>query len=442
MKNYIAILVTAFAIQFLLNAQTKVPDWAYNATIYEVNVRQFTPEGNFKAFQKHLPRLKELGVDILWLMPIHPIGIVNRKGSLGSYYSVKDYVDVNPEFGNKADFKELVNEIHKLGMYVIIDWVANHTAWDHKWVTEQPDFYTQDSLGNIIHPNPDWFDVADLNYDNKIMRKEMINALQYWVKDFDIDGYRCDVAGMMPTDFWNEVRPELDKLKPVFMLAEWDSPELHEKAFDMSYDWNLYRTMNAIYKGEKNATDMKKYLLENKKRFPINSFLMQFTSNHDENTWNGTEFERLGEAAKMFAVFTYLIPDMPLIYNGQEAAFNKRLDFFEKDLIEWKESKYFELYKKLNLLRKQNNVLWSGLKGGELTIVETSASSNVLAFTRSKNNNKILAVFNFSSKEQTIKINSEFINGVYKDFDDESNKELNTTLELSLKPWSYKIFVQ
>lgn len=316
-----------------LNAQLKTPDWAQNATIYEVNVRQYTPEGTFAAFQKHLPRLKELGVDILWLMPINPIGEKNRKGTLGSYYSVKDYKDINPEFGNKNDFKNLVDEIHKLGMYVIVDWGANHTAWDHNWVINHPEYYTKDSLGNFVPPVADWADVVDLNYDNTDLRKEMIDALCYWIKDFNIDGYRCDVAGMIPTEFWNNAREELDKIKPVFMLAEWETPDLHEKAFEMTYAWEIHKLLNSIYKGEKSPEDLKDLIVNDKRKFQDYAYRMLFTSNHDENTWNGTEFERLGEAAEMFAALTYVIPGMPLIYNGQEAGFNKRLEFFEKDEI-------------------------------------------------------------------------------------------------------------
>lgn len=228
------------------------PEWSYDKAIYEVNVRQYTEEGNFKAFEKHLPRLKELGADILWLMPIHPIGEKNRKGTLGSYYSVKDYNAVNPEFGTLDEFNSLVKMIHKMGMYVIIDWVANHTSWDNNWIEEHPEFYTTDSVGNIISPNPDWTDVADLNYDNKELRKEMINALKFWVEECDIDGYRCDVAGMVPTEFWIEARTELEKVKNVFMLAEWDTPDVH-LAFDMTYDLDLHHILNGLAKEEKNG---------------------------------------------------------------------------------------------------------------------------------------------------------------------------------------------
>ncbi len=244
------------------------PDWSYNKIIYEVNIRQFTDDGSFNAFKRHLPRLKEMGVGILWFMPIHPIGEKNRKGTLGSYYSVKDYKAVNSEFGTLKEFKDLVDIIHKMGMYVIIDWVANHTAWDNEWIIEHPEFYTKDSLGNIISPNPDWTDVADLNYENKELWAAMIDALKFWVKEYDIDGYRCDVAGMMPIEFWVEARKELDNIKPVFMLAEWDTPEMH-LAFDMTYDWTLHKIMNGIAEGEKSVTDLIDHINIDNKKYPI-----------------------------------------------------------------------------------------------------------------------------------------------------------------------------
>lgn len=210
------------------------PEWVKNAVIYEVNVRQYTPEGTFNAFTEHLPRLKTLGVDILWFMPVNPIGVKNRKGPLGSYYSVKDYTAVNPEFGTMEDFRRLVEQVHEQGMYAIIDWVPNHTAWDHRWTKEHPDWYKQDEKGEFVSPF-DWTDVIQLDYDNEEMRQEMIEEMIFWIRESDIDGYRCDVAHMVPVDFWDEARKELDKVKPVFMLAESDQYFLHKNAFDMTY---------------------------------------------------------------------------------------------------------------------------------------------------------------------------------------------------------------
>ncbi|MDT3695184.1 MAG: alpha-amylase family glycosyl hydrolase [Ignavibacterium sp.] len=418
--------------------QPLAPDWAKNSTIYEVNLRQFTKEGTFNSFLQHLPRLKELGIDILWLMPINPIGKLNRKGTLGSYYSVKDYVDVNPEFGTKEDFKILVNEIHNQNMHVIIDWVANHTAWDNEWVKTNPEFYSKDSSGKFVPPVPDWSDVIDLNYDNQELWKEMISALKYWVKEFDIDGYRCDVAGMVPVEFWNEVRVELDKIKPVFMLAEWDTPEMHKLAFDMTYDWELHKIFNGIYAEEKKSTDIIKHIFNDQKKYPDYAYRMQFTSNHDENSWNGTEFERLGEAAEVFAVLTYIIPGMPLIYNGQESGFNKRLEFFEKDSIIWKINKFEKLYKNLNELKEKNKALWAGNEGGAIDFIIND--DDILIIKRNKENNEVIGFFNLAEKEIETEIPLERTDGVYIDFNDKHPIELNGNLQLKLKPWSYKIF--
>lgn len=438
MKRYLILFLLFVLPSQQSFSQPVVPDWAKNSTIYEVNIRQFSKEGTFKSFQQHLPRLKELGVDILWLMPINPIGKLNRKGTLGSYYSVKDYVDINPEFGTKEDFKTLVDEIHNHGMHVIIDWVANHTAWDNKWVKTNPEFYTKDSSGNFVPPVPDWSDVIDLNYDNKELWKEMISALKYWVSEFDIDGYRCDVAGMVPIEFWNEVRTELDKIKPVFMLAEWDTPEMHKFAFDMTYDWDLHKIFNGVYAKERSSSDIIKHILNDQKKYPDYAYRMQFTSNHDENSWNGTEYERLGKAAEVFAVLTYVIPGMPLIYNGQEIGFNKRLEFFEKDSIIWKENKFEKLYKNLNELKEKNKALWAGIESGSVDFINNN--NDILIIRRSKENKEVIGFFNLTEKETEANTRLEKASGVYISFNNDQQIELNGNFQLKLKPWSYIIF--
>jgi len=304
-----------------------MPNWAKNANIYEVNTRQYTPEGTFKAFQKQLPRLKEMGVEILWLMPINPIGEKNRKGTLGSYYSIKNYTEINPEFGTEADFKNLVNEAHKLGMHVIIDWVANHTSWDNIWMKDHSDWYTKDSLGNITVPaGTDWDDTADLNYDKPELRRAMIDAMSYWVKNADIDGFRCDVAGMIPLNFWMHARKAIEEIKSdCFFLAEDGEPRIHQ-AFDMSYDWPLKDIINDIAKGKKNVNDLIKHFENESKKFKPEDLRMQFTTNHDLNTWNGSEYERLGDApVDAFTVLTYTLPGMPLTYTGQEEPLKKNV---------------------------------------------------------------------------------------------------------------------
>jgi cyclomaltodextrinase / maltogenic alpha-amylase / neopullulanase len=424
---------------FTLSAQNfSPPEWSYNKSIYEVNVRQFTEEGTFNAFSRHLPRLKEMGVGIIWLMPVHPIGEVNRKGTLGSYYSVKDYWGINPEFGNKTDFRNLVNEIHSLGMFVILDWVANHTAWDNPWISEHPGWYTRNELGRIVSPVDDWTDVADLNFENKEVWSAMTEALKYWVDEFDIDGYRCDVAGMVPTEFWIQARTELEKIKPVFMLAEWDTPELH-RAFDMTYSWDHHKLMNSIAAGEANAKDMREFFEKENKEYSKKDFRMRFTDNHDENSWNGTVFERLGESAEMFAVFKSVIPGMPLVYSGQEAGLNKRLEFFEKDLIEWEKHPFFGIYKKLLNHKKRNKALLNGDKGGELEYIEVNYPEEIFAFSREMKDDKILGIFNFSSNSVNVNISGENIRGKYRNLFNDSMVDFSSNAAFVLPAYGYLV---
>ncbi|MFO8000500.1 MAG: alpha-amylase family glycosyl hydrolase, partial [Marinilabilia sp.] len=380
-------------------SKAPTPEWSQDAVIYEVNIRQYTKEGTFNAFADHLPRLKELGVDILWLMPVHPIGEEKRKGSLGSYYSVKDYKGINPEFGNMEDFRNLVKKAHDMDMYLILDWVANHTAWDHPWTEEHPDWYLTNDDGEIIAPHEDWTDVAGLDYDNREMRSEMTDALKFWVEEADIDGYRCDVAGMVPVDFWEAAREELEEVKPLWMLAEdEDETELLEYAFNANYGWSFHHIMNDVANGEKDATHITGYFNQIDSVYPTGAYPMQFTSNHDENSWNGTVFERMGkEAAKTMAALTFTAEGMPLIYSGQEVGLDKQLEFFEKDQIEWKEeSDMTDLYQDLTSLQSANQALWNGKAGGEMTFIDTNEEEKVLCFSRRKDGNTVVALFNLS----------------------------------------------
>lgn len=416
------------------------PEWNRNAVIYEVNVRQFTPEGTFNAFMEHLPRLKELGVDILWFMPVHPIGEKNRKGTLGSYYSVKDYKAINPEFGTMDDFRAVVNRAHELGMYVILDWVANHTAWDNPWVEEHPEWYTRDTNGNMIAPF-DWTDVAELDYDNDNMRAAMTDALKFWVEEADIDGYRCDVAAEVPTDFWESARAALDSVKPVFMLAEAELPEHHIHAFDMSYAWELHHIMNEIAKGKKGVADIDKYFIKHDTLYPRDAYRMYFITNHDENSWNGTEYERLGDAVDAFAVLTYTLPGMPLIYSGQEAALKERLEFFEKDTIGWDDFPLKEFYTSLGKLRKENKALWSGTSGGVLERVRVNGSKDIYAFLRTKDGNKVLSLTNMSLHDTVFTLRGPAVEGVYLDWFSGEQAEVDKNTEFRLGPWEYKVLV-
>ncbi len=453
-ENYVTIIILAIAVTgvlFFVSCKGKKaikepviskvnnPEWSKDANIYEVNIRQFTPEGTFKAFEDHLPRLKDMGIDILWLMPVHPIGEKNRKGSLGSYYSVKDYLDVNPDFGTMEDFKSVVNKAHELGMYVILDWVANHTAWDNKLIEDHPEWYSVDSAGNMVSPY-DWTDVADLSFDNEALRDYMKNALVFWVKEANIDGYRCDVAEMVPTDFWNSVRPELEKIKPVFMLAEAEKPEHQIEAFDMSYGWEMHHIMNKIAKGEYNANDLENVLIKSDTLFPGNSYRMYFTSNHDENSWNGTEYERMGDGVKAFAALIFVVPGMPMIYSGQEAGLDKRLLFFEKDTISWDNLEMQEYYRALINIKKRNPALWNGKYGGSWERISTINDEAVFAIFREKEDNKVLGIFNLSDTMQTINLKGKNYTGDYVDMLSGEPASVSKNLEFNLQPWEFFIF--
>lgn len=416
------------------------PEWSRNATIYEVNVRQYTPEGTFKAFQEQIPRLKKMGVDILWLMPVNPIGMKNRKGTLGSYYSVKDYKGINPEFGTLDDFKQLVSKAHEQGMKVIIDWVANHSSWDNAWIKEHPDWYTRDSLGHMVSPF-DWSDVADLNYDNPGLRDAMIDALKYWVSETDIDGFRCDVAGMVPIDFWDTARAELGRIKPVFMLAEAEEVPLQIRAFDMSYGWELHHILNSIAKGEKNANAIEEYQNKLDTLYPYDAYRMLFTSNHDENSWNGTEFERMGAGSVCMAVLTATLPGMPLVYTGQESAFNRRLRFFDKDTVDWKDYRLEPFYKKLFDLKHAYQPLWNGKWGGRLERINTTADSSVFAFMREKEGDRVFVLTNLTDQVKEFKLIGRAFTGDYKEWFSEEKKAFKKNEVVRLKPWEYKIYI-
>jgi len=416
------------------------PGWSKDAVIYEVNVRQFTSEGTFLAFEEHLPRLKELGVDIIWLMPVHPIGEKNRKGPLGSYYSVQDYTAVNPEYGTVENFKELVNKAHSLGMYVILDWVANHTAWDHAWIGDHPDWYTKDEKGDMIAPF-DWTDVAELDYSNEAMRAAMINDMKFWVTEADIDGFRCDVANEVPVDFWDRARAELDEIKPVFMLAEAEEVEHHAHAFDMSYAWELHHLMNDIAKGEKNVTDLDEYFKKHDRRFPEDAYRMSFITNHDENSWNGTEYERMGEAVNTFAVLTYTLPGMPMLYTGQESAFDRRLLFFDKDSVDWADFPLSNFYKKLGQLRKENQALWSGTDGGKMRRVQTSDDESVYAFLRMKHGKSVLVLANLSDTLISFTLKFKGKEKPLKDWFTGKNVNIRSGESMNLGAWEYRVLV-
>ncbi len=413
-------------------------EWINSATIYEVNIRQFSEKGTFAEFEKELPRLKNMGVDILWLMPIHPIGVLNRKGGLGSYYAVQNYKGVNEEFGSIEDFKRLVKRTHDLDMKIILDWVANHSSPDNLWIEQgHKDWYTLDSMGEVQPTiGTDWWDVADLNYDNQEMRKEMISSMKYWVSECDIDGFRCDVAGWVPIDFWVEARREIEQIKPVFMLAEAEGEQLYE-AFDMTYGWELHHIMNEVFQGNKGVDDVYAYF--DKKAENKTQLQMHFTSNHDENSWNGTVIERLGDSRFLFAVFSAAVDGMPLIYNGQESSLDKRLKFFDKDTIDWSKMDLVEFYKKVLSLKKSNSGLWAGI--GQMDVLTNVFDDiTVLAFNRIHVKNEVIFIFNLSSQEAVYTNDSEYRYRKYTDLFSNRKVNLRRLKEMTLAPWEYRVY--
>ncbi|MBN2173136.1 MAG: alpha-glucosidase C-terminal domain-containing protein, partial [Bacteroidales bacterium] len=390
-------------------------------------------------FRDHLPRLREMGVDILWLMPIFPVGEKNRKGTLGSYYAVRDYKAINPEFGTMDDFKELMKEAHAQGFKVILDWVANHTSWDNQWIYDHPEWYTLDSLGKMVAPF-DWTDVADLNYDDAGLRDAMIDALKFWIHETDVDGYRCDVAGMVPIDFWDRVRKELDSIKPVFMLAEAEQADLHFNAFDMTYAWELHHILNSIAQGKMNANAIDDYFQKMDTTYPVNAYRMNFITNHDENSWNGTVKERMADASDVMAMLTYTLPGMPLLYSGQEVGLDKRLEFFEKDTIWWNtESPLLDFYTQMIAIKHKNEALWNGEFGSDYLNIPTDAEEQVLAFTRKKKDDMIIVLANLSDRAVAFNFTDRDYNKKYIDLLTGEKVNLKHRDPITMEPWSYLI---
>lgn len=420
-----------------------MPEWAKDASIYEVNIRQHTEEGTFAAFTEDIPRIKEMGIDILWVMPIQEIGSKNRKGTIGSYYSIKDYTKTNPEFGSLEDFQNLVKVAHDNGMYVILDWVANHTSWDHVWTETNPEYYIKDSAsGDFIPPVEDWADVIDLDYDNVEMQNAMIKDMIFWINEADIDGFRCDVAEMVPTEFWDRARKEIDAVKDVFMLAEAEQAEHHDAAFDMSYSWWLLHGMNQIAAGEKDVTELDTILSWEKENFPEGSVKMRFTTNHDENSWNGTVYDRYGEGNLTFSVLCFTLPGMPLIYSGQEAGLDHKLEFFEKDNIDWSDIIYQEFYTDLNKLKDENEALWNGSYGGDMNIIHCKTNSPVFAYNRTKGTNEILVILNLSNSDVSCELENEFLNDEYVEYFTSENYNTTDLENITLRAWEYKVLIK
>ncbi len=427
------------------------PEWAHRAVIYELNIRQFSDSGDFAGVEAQLPRLRELGVDLLWLMPIFPIGEVRRKGTLGSYYAVRDYCAVNPEFGTLDQLRALVDRAHELGLRVILDWVPNHTSRDAAWVSEHPNWYRWDEARGEIATPYDWTDTAQLDYDNPQMRQGMVEAMRFWLTETAIDGFRVDMAMLEPLEFWELAIPELQRTRPdLFLLAEAEGPEFHRVAFDASYAWELHHLLVDVAQGRiaAPAQAVRGKLCELSERYPPDGFLMHFTSNHDENSWKGSEFQRFGPFLRAATALTYILPGIPLIYNGQEAGSPKSLAFFDKDPVDWSglrsdehgEGEWVRFYQSLNELRHTYAPLWSGSRGGDVCAIDNSLSDRVLSIKRKLGERVVIGLFNLSGDHADLEFPDPDFTGLYHELGTETPAHLESGRHFWLPPWGYFIY--
>jgi glycosidase len=412
-----------------------IVSWGNGTNIYEVNVRQYTKEGTFQAFIEHIPRLANMGVDVLWLMPVTPISMEKRQGTFGSYYAASSYTDIDPAYGTTDDFRELITTAHYHGLKVIIDWVANHTGYDHLWTKKYSNWYRKDDKGNFTELYG-WVDVIDLNYEIPEMRVEMINSMKYWLKEFDLDGFRCDMARTVPIDFWIEARSECDTIRPLLWLAECEILNYHE-VFDITYGWECMRAIDKYMAGgEIKMPDILKILIDYA-RYPIGSRKLLFTSNHDENTYYGTEYEKYGVAAKAMAVFTCTWPGIPLIYSGQENPNYRRLAFFEKDFIDWKEKPALhDFYKTLLTIRKKNKALQESAS----VLLLPHEHPDVLAYLCRRQADKVLVVLNFSKAKASFIINHPAIAGDYHNLYSGEPLHINRKVSFDFEPGQFEVY--
>lgn len=374
-------------------------DWVKDAVIYEVYLRSFSKEGTFRTLEARIPKLKKLGVTIVSLMPIHPIGELNRNGSLGSPYAVKDFYAVNPEYGTLNDFQSLVNALHQQGMKIVIDLVANYTAWDSQLLMEHPDWFQHNEEGAIVSPNIDLFDVAQLDYHQHEPRKYMIAVMKYWVKEFNVDGFKYTMAESIPIDFWNAARIELDKIKPVIMISEHSRPEYHIKAFDLTYSWNIYHILSSIVNNTASISTLDDSLKFESFQFPKGSLRLRFNET-PEQIESAQTFEKLSpQEAKAIAVLKFMIPGVPFIYNGEEVGNYRHLNLFDKVEIDWSNGKDFrELYEQLGTLRRDH----PALRHGSYSSISNSEYKTVYSFLRSSGRDSLITVMNFGNEKKVI----------------------------------------
>ena len=419
-------------------------EWSYSAVLYEMNIRQLTPEGTLRAAEKKLEFLREMGIDAIWLMPVYPIGEEGRKGSLGSYYSIRDYKAVNPEFGTMEDFDSFVAKAHSLGMKVILDWVANHTARDAKWLQTKPaDWYEREDDGTAKVPW-DWTDTAKLNYSNHDVWRGQIDAMRFWVEQHAIDGFRCDMAMLVPIEFWQQATEVLRAIKPdIFMLAEAEQQNLFDHAFDICYAWEIHHLMCDIARGERRVWDLRNKLYTNRENYPASAMRMMFTSNHDENSWSGSEFHRFGAAREIMTALTFVWEGaMPLIYTGQEVGYDHSFAFFDRDHIpaeQYQPSKDTELYRKLIALKHSEAALQAGERGGRMIEIENNAKDCMMTFVREVGDSRVVAIMNLSPYT----IHADFNNGIYAGhYTNALTGEevlLPLHMEQDIEPWGYTL---
>lgn len=426
-------------------AATTNTDWKHATNIYEVNVRQYTQEGTFNAFLKELPRLKDMGVQVLWFMPITPIAKEKMKGSLGSYYACSDYTSINPEFGTLEDFKKLVDTAHNQGFKVIIDWVANHTGWDHVWTKSNPDYYLHDSATGTFHVASGMDDIIELNFQNPDLRKAMIDAMKFWVKECDIDGFRCDLASWVEVDFWQEARPQVDAVKPLFWLGEFDELETPDygKVFDASYSWKWMHKTKDFYQHHQPLHELLD-LLQQYSNIGDSSMRAWFTTNHDENSWNGTEYEKYGDMAKTLAVFSCTWNGVPLIYSGQELPLkDKRLKFFDKDPIPWT-GKYelHDFYKTLLNLHATHAALRGGDPAVQTLKLTTTADDKIFAYLRKNGNDEVVVVLNLSRDAARFDITDSALNGSFENAFSQASNDFSSSKSFDMQPWEYLVYVK
>ena len=422
------------------------PAWSCQAVLYEMNVRQLTPEGTLRAAAERLPFLRELGIDAVWLMPIYPIGCEGRKGSLGSYYSIRDYCAVNPEFGTMADLDHFVATAHGLGMRVLLDWVANHTARDARWIAEQPaDWYERDAEGRPAVPW-DWTDTAKLNYANRAVWEAQAEAMAFWLREHAIDGFRCDMAMLVPIAFWNETAARLRQIKPdLFLLAEAEETNLFEQgAFNACYAWQMGHLLEDVAQQRVRVTALRDYLYADGGRYPDEAMRLAFTSNHDENSWSGSEFTRFGAAREAMTLFTFVAPrGLPLIYTGQEVGYDHAFAFFDRDPIpHYAANATTDYYQRLIALRHDHPALAAGGCGGRWVEIRNNAEDCLMILVREKGADCVLAIMNLSPYA----IHADYCTGIYagRYTDGLTGAEhfLPEHVEEDMAPWSCRVLTR